>query len=82
MSFGEEAEEDEVETSRENKKFSGRSKSTHDLLDDPKLSSQPAVEKKVKVDGEEESEEESELSGDEKEEEKKRSILFWLQLST
>jgi hypothetical protein len=62
-----------VETSRENKKFSGRSKSTHDLLDDPKLSSQPAVEKKVKVEGEEESEEEeSELSGDEKEEEKKR----------
>jgi hypothetical protein len=63
-----------VETSRENKKFSGRSKSTHDLLDDPKLSSQPAVEKKAKVEGEEESEEEeeSELSGDEKDEEKKR----------
>lgn len=71
LSFGEEAEEDEVETSRENKKFSGRSKSTHDLLDDPKLSSQPAVEKKAKEDEDEESEEESDLSGDEKEDEAK-----------
>lgn len=38
LSFGEEAEEDEVETSRENVKYSGKSKSTHDILDDPKLS--------------------------------------------
>ncbi|KAF4518840.1 hypothetical protein B566_EDAN006691 [Ephemera danica] len=43
LSFGAEAEEDEEETERENKKFSGRSKSTHDLLDDPKLSAMPAV---------------------------------------
>lgn len=38
LSFGEEAEEDEVETSRENVRYSGKSKSTHDILDDPKLS--------------------------------------------
>lgn len=43
LSFGEEAEEDEEETERVNKRFSGRSKSTHDLLDDPKLSSTPAI---------------------------------------
>ncbi|CAB3367362.1 Hypothetical predicted protein [Cloeon dipterum] len=60
LSFGEQAEEDEMETERENKKFSGKSKSTHDLLDDPKLSSQPAVETKP---GAEESD--SDLSGDE-----------------
>lgn len=43
MSFGEEAEEDEEETIQMTKKFSGKSKSTHDLLSDPKLSSMPAV---------------------------------------
>lgn len=44
LSFGEEAEEDEEETAEASKAFSGRSKSTHDVLDDPKLSSFPAVE--------------------------------------
>lgn len=44
MSFGEEAEEDEEEVDEVNKKFSGRGKSSHDLANDPKLSSQPAVD--------------------------------------
>ncbi|OAD52972.1 Peptidyl-prolyl cis-trans isomerase CWC27 like protein [Eufriesea mexicana] len=44
LSFGEEAEEDEKEYVILNKKFSGKGKSTHDHLTDPKLSSQPAVE--------------------------------------
>ncbi|KAF5280304.1 hypothetical protein FQR65_LT03113 [Abscondita terminalis] len=38
LSFGEEAEEDEEETLEELKKFAGKSKSTHDVLNDPKLS--------------------------------------------
>lgn len=41
--------------------YSGKSKSTHDVLQDPKLSNVPAVEKKG---GDESSE--SDLSGDEK----------------
>lgn len=45
LSFGEEAEEDEEETSIANTKFAGRSKSTHDLLNDPKLSMKTTVEK-------------------------------------
>ncbi|ODM89313.1 Peptidyl-prolyl cis-trans isomerase CWC27 [Orchesella cincta] len=44
LSFGEEAEEDEEEVDEVNKKFSGKSKSSHDLAKDPKLSSQPALE--------------------------------------
>ncbi|XP_043477195.1 spliceosome-associated protein CWC27 homolog [Leptopilina heterotoma] len=44
LSFGEEAEEDEEEFKELNKKFSGKSKSAHDVLDDPKLSSEPALE--------------------------------------
>ncbi|XP_037092944.1 spliceosome-associated protein CWC27 homolog [Pollicipes pollicipes] len=43
LSFGDEAEEDEDETIEATKKFSGKSKSSHDLTDDPKLSSAPAV---------------------------------------
>ncbi|EFA06776.1 spliceosome-associated protein CWC27 homolog [Tribolium castaneum] len=39
LSFGEEAEEDEEESTRVNEKFVGKGKSTHDVLDDPKLSS-------------------------------------------
>lgn len=46
LSFGEEAEEDEEENVEANKKYSGRSKSTHDLLQDPNLSSLPAVDMK------------------------------------
>ncbi|KAJ1524240.1 hypothetical protein ONE63_010756 [Megalurothrips usitatus] len=44
LSFGEEAEEDEEQVSSVNEKLSGRGKSTHDVLDDPSLSSVPAVE--------------------------------------
>ena len=64
LSFGEEAEEDEEEFKILNKKFSGKSKSAHDVLDDPKLSSEPALEpkssssKKRKDDGESESDNE------------------------
>lgn len=44
LSFGEEAEEDEEESSEANRRYSGRSKSTHDVLNDPHLSAVPAVE--------------------------------------
>ncbi|XP_060841979.1 spliceosome-associated protein CWC27 homolog isoform X2 [Rhopalosiphum padi] len=43
LSFGEEAEEDEEELIDVVKEFSGRPKSTHDVLKDPLLSSEPAV---------------------------------------
>ncbi|OAD54445.1 Peptidyl-prolyl cis-trans isomerase CWC27 like protein [Eufriesea mexicana] len=39
LSFGEKAEEDEEESATLNKKFCGKSKSAHDHLTDPKLSS-------------------------------------------
>ncbi|XP_012272256.1 peptidyl-prolyl cis-trans isomerase CWC27 homolog [Orussus abietinus] len=44
LSFGEEAEEDEEESTVLNKQLSGKGKSAHDNLMDPKLSSQPAIE--------------------------------------
>lgn len=44
LSFGEEAEEDEEESVILNKQFSGKGKSAHDHLADPKLSTQTAVE--------------------------------------
>ncbi|EFN82624.1 peptidyl-prolyl cis-trans isomerase CWC27 homolog [Harpegnathos saltator] len=44
LSFGEEAEEDEEESSVLNKQFSSKGKSAHDCLSDPKLSAQPVVE--------------------------------------
>ncbi|XP_014478805.1 PREDICTED: peptidyl-prolyl cis-trans isomerase CWC27 homolog [Dinoponera quadriceps] len=44
LSFGEEAEEDEEESSVLNKQYSGKGKSAHDCLSDPKLSAQPVVE--------------------------------------
>ncbi|XP_030765716.1 spliceosome-associated protein CWC27 homolog [Sitophilus oryzae] len=40
LSFGEEAEEDEEISARENEKLSSKGKSSHDILNDPKLSSQ------------------------------------------
>lgn len=40
LSFGDEAEEEEEENIRENERFSGKGKSTHDVLSDPKLSSE------------------------------------------
>lgn len=44
LSFGEEAEEDEVEVDIASKDMRGKSKSSHDLTDDPKLSAIPAIE--------------------------------------
>ncbi|XP_021919710.1 peptidyl-prolyl cis-trans isomerase CWC27 homolog isoform X1 [Zootermopsis nevadensis] len=49
LSFGEEAEEDEEETSEANRKYSGRSKSTHDILKDPGLSAVPAIETEEEI---------------------------------
>ncbi|XP_058789990.1 spliceosome-associated protein CWC27 homolog [Phymastichus coffea] len=56
LSFGEEAEDDEEETTVITKKFGNKSKSAHDNLSDPKLSSEPVISseepppKKVKDD--------------------------------
>ncbi|XP_076166913.1 spliceosome-associated protein CWC27 homolog [Ptiloglossa arizonensis] len=44
LSFGEEAEGDEEESVILNKQFTGKGKSAHDHLTDPKLSAQPAIE--------------------------------------
>ncbi|OAD52259.1 Peptidyl-prolyl cis-trans isomerase CWC27 like protein [Eufriesea mexicana] len=44
LSFGEEAEEGEEESVKLNKEISGKSKSAHDHLTDPKLSSQQTVQ--------------------------------------
>ncbi|KAK7601341.1 hypothetical protein V9T40_008782 [Parthenolecanium corni] len=76
LSFGEEAEEDELETLEESKKFEGKSKSTHDILDDPKLSSQTILDvettKETEVDREQIDKQvqnvKSKLSGKSKEE--------------
>jgi peptidyl-prolyl cis-trans isomerase SDCCAG10 len=43
LSFGDEAEDEEEEINQVNVKFSGKSKSSHDLISDPKLSKQPAL---------------------------------------
>ncbi|GFR66125.1 peptidyl-prolyl cis-trans isomerase CWC27 homolog [Elysia marginata] len=44
LSFGTEAEEDEEQVFKASKKFSGKSKSSHDLTNDPKLSSVPVLD--------------------------------------
>uniref|UniRef100_A0A8D0HJ32 Spliceosome-associated protein CWC27 homolog n=1 Tax=Sphenodon punctatus TaxID=8508 RepID=A0A8D0HJ32_SPHPU len=80
LSFGEEAEEDEVEVSKASQSMKGKSKSSHDLLkDDPHLSSVPAVEsekenKRSDLDEEEEEleNEEAEIDSDEKHQRKER----------
>ncbi|CAH2238012.1 jg10335 [Pararge aegeria aegeria] len=56
LSFGEEAEEDEGEA----QEFRGKPKSTHDLLEDPKLSKKTAAELELEKEGEEESPKETE----------------------
>ncbi|XP_013782412.1 peptidyl-prolyl cis-trans isomerase CWC27 homolog [Limulus polyphemus] len=43
LSFGEEAEEEEAEVDAVVKEYRGKGKSSHDLTNDPKLSSEPAV---------------------------------------
>lgn len=44
LSFGEEAEEDEEEVTKANENLRHKSKSSHDILDDSKLSAVPAVD--------------------------------------
>ncbi|XP_071117410.1 spliceosome-associated protein CWC27 homolog [Haliotis cracherodii] len=51
LSFGEEAEEDEEQTDKASKTMRGKSKSSHDLIDDPRLSSVPALETDERPDG-------------------------------
>ncbi|XP_050802988.1 spliceosome-associated protein CWC27 homolog isoform X3 [Gopherus flavomarginatus] len=70
LSFGEEAEEEEVEVNRVSQSMKGKSKSSHDLLkDDPHLSSVPAVksEKANEVKDSDEEEEEDQDDGDNEE---------------
>ncbi|XP_061390225.1 spliceosome-associated protein CWC27 homolog [Musca vetustissima] len=57
LSFGEEAEEDEVETTEFVQKNAGKAKSLHDVVDDPKLSKEPV---KVKLEDDSNSESEGE----------------------
>ncbi|XP_048359521.1 spliceosome-associated protein CWC27 homolog isoform X1 [Sphaerodactylus townsendi] len=82
LSFGEEAEEEEVEVNKVSQSMKGKSKSSHDLLkDDPHLSSVPAIEsdKANAVPNSDEDEEEDEsyddeddMDGDEKHQMKER----------
>ncbi|XP_046576029.1 spliceosome-associated protein CWC27 homolog [Haliotis rubra] len=51
LSFGEEAEEDEEQTDKASKTMRGKSKSSHDLIDDPHLSSVPALDTEERPDG-------------------------------
>ncbi|XP_077792459.1 spliceosome-associated protein CWC27 homolog isoform X1 [Podarcis muralis] len=68
LSFGEEAEEEEVEVNRVSQNMKGKSKSSHDLLkDDPHLSSVPAIESE-KADDSDISDEEEGAYGEEDEE--------------
>ncbi|XP_029432164.1 spliceosome-associated protein CWC27 homolog isoform X2 [Rhinatrema bivittatum] len=75
LSFGEEAEEEEVEVMKASQSMKGKSKSSHDLLkDDPRLSSVPAIEsKKVKNEKWQSDEEDEDDSDDEGEHEENES---------
>lgn len=64
LSFGEEAEEDEAEVDAVVKSRRGQSKSSHDLTDDPRLSSVPVVDPQEKRKGDSEEEEEEERAKD------------------
>lgn len=69
LSFGEEAEEEEVEVSKVSQSMKGKSKSSHDLLkDDPRLSAVPAVKSKKGQKNERSSDEKDESEEDESEE--------------
>lgn len=65
MSFGEEAEEDEAETVDFVQKNASKSKSVHDVIDDPKLSKETVVIERRKDDDEGPIEEKSIQSDDE-----------------
>ncbi|XP_033020730.1 spliceosome-associated protein CWC27 homolog [Lacerta agilis] len=69
LSFGEEAEEEEVEVNRVSQNMKGKSKSSHDLLkDDPHLSSVPAIESEKADDSDNSDEGEEGAYGEEDEE--------------
>lgn len=79
LSFGEEAEEDEVETNEFVQKNAGKAKSLHDVVDDPKLSKEPVkVKSEMTSDGESEPEDnqviikEEKLDDDEADERRQR----------
>nr|XP_060617534.1 spliceosome-associated protein CWC27 homolog isoform X1 [Anolis sagrei ordinatus] len=66
LSFGEEAEEEEVEVNKVSQSMKGRSKSSHDLLkDDPLLSSVPAIESEKANENDNSDEEEEDGYSDE-----------------
>ncbi|KAJ1209619.1 hypothetical protein NDU88_004993 [Pleurodeles waltl] len=70
LSFGEEAEEEEVEVSKVSQSMKGKSKSSHDLLkDDPRLSAVPAVKSNKGHKNEGPPDEKDESEEDESEEE-------------
>ncbi|CAH2296252.1 peptidyl-prolyl cis-trans isomerase CWC27 homolog [Pelobates cultripes] len=79
LSFGEEAEEEEVEVNKVSETMKGKSKSSHDLLkDDPRLSSVPAIDRTQGSSGsssdsdEEDGSDEDEMDSDEKQQMKDR----------
>lgn len=74
LSFGEEAEEDEEENKEISLTLAGKSKSTHDALDDPKLSSVPAVDVDDNKDNDKQDSRESEPSDLMKVKEKLKAI--------
>nr|XP_033786221.1 spliceosome-associated protein CWC27 homolog isoform X2 [Geotrypetes seraphini] len=73
LSFGEEAEEEEVEVIKASQSMKGKSKSSHDLLkDDPHLSSVPAIDSNVKEESDEEDEDDDDNDGKHEENESDR----------
>ncbi|XP_070562465.1 spliceosome-associated protein CWC27 homolog [Ptychodera flava] len=82
LSFGEEAEEDEEESVEVSKDLKSKSKSAHDLTDDPRLSTVPAVQTseplasdvQPKRQSDERSEEEDDMSDEEYNEKMKEKI--------
>ncbi|XP_011675286.2 spliceosome-associated protein CWC27 homolog [Strongylocentrotus purpuratus] len=67
LSFGEEAEEDEEETVIASSSMKNKSKSMHDLVKDPKLSSTPAVEIEKEEKPSDEENDEDDEEGEEEE---------------
>ncbi|KAH0627967.1 hypothetical protein JD844_008588 [Phrynosoma platyrhinos] len=82
LSFGEEAEEEEVEVNKVSQSMKGRSKSSHDLLkDDPHLSSVPAIKSENRNENDNSDEEEDgycdegdDIDSDEKSQMKERIV--------
>ncbi|KAH3849465.1 spliceosome-associated protein CWC27 homolog [Dreissena polymorpha] len=79
LSFGEEAEEDEEQVIKVTEGWRGKSKSSHDLINDPKLSAIPAVdvspgrsEKRTNQSSDEENSEEERMKDERRENVKKK----------